>query len=185
MDKKLIRLTEGDLHNIVKESVNRILTELDWKTYASAAKKASERKDKRAGNFHDAAEKELSKKYGYNSGNAVEDGKSAIVRPMGGFQYPGLFYADANEIQTNDNDSGRKFDKEYHRYIRQDLDNPNERDLYDYNARKRYHELGDELAAFNYGNGKYNYKNGKWNIDNGLTNRIKNNGQPNHYKNWK
>ena len=27
MDKKLIRLTESDLHNIVKESVNRILKE--------------------------------------------------------------------------------------------------------------------------------------------------------------
>ena len=33
MDKKLIRLTEGDLHKIVKESVNRILREanyFDW-----------------------------------------------------------------------------------------------------------------------------------------------------------
>lgn len=37
--KQLIRLTEGDLHNIIKESVNNILTELDWKTYANAAKK--------------------------------------------------------------------------------------------------------------------------------------------------
>ena len=38
MNKKLIRLTESDLHGIVKESVNRVLTELDWKTYANAAK---------------------------------------------------------------------------------------------------------------------------------------------------
>ena len=37
--KKLIRLTEGDLHRIVKESVNQILTELDHRTYASAAQK--------------------------------------------------------------------------------------------------------------------------------------------------
>ena len=29
MNKKLIRLTEGDLHRIVKESVNRILSEID------------------------------------------------------------------------------------------------------------------------------------------------------------
>ena len=149
-------------------------------------KKAGERKDKRAGNFHDAAEKELSKKYGYNSGNAAEYGKSASVYPMtGSFQYPGLFYADANEAQTNDNFSGRKFDKEYHRHIRQDLDNPNERDVYDSEARKRYHELGDELAAFNYGNGSYKYGNGKWNIDNNLMNRSKNIGKTNHYKNWK
>ncbi len=39
MNKKLIRLTESDLHRIVKESVNKVLTELDWRTYANAAKK--------------------------------------------------------------------------------------------------------------------------------------------------
>jgi hypothetical protein len=38
MNKKLIRLTEADLHRIVKESVNKVLTELDWKTYANYAK---------------------------------------------------------------------------------------------------------------------------------------------------
>ena len=37
--KQKIRLTEGDLHRIVKESVNRVLAEMDWKTYANAAKK--------------------------------------------------------------------------------------------------------------------------------------------------
>lgn len=42
MNKKLIRLTESDLHRIVKESVNRVLTELDWRTYANAAKKAGD-----------------------------------------------------------------------------------------------------------------------------------------------
>jgi hypothetical protein len=30
MNKKLIRLTESDLHKIVKESVNRILNEVSW-----------------------------------------------------------------------------------------------------------------------------------------------------------
>lgn len=34
MNKKLIRLTESDLHKVIKESVNKVLTELDWKTYA-------------------------------------------------------------------------------------------------------------------------------------------------------
>lgn len=36
--KKLIRLTEGDLHHIVNESVKKVLTELDWKTYMNAAR---------------------------------------------------------------------------------------------------------------------------------------------------
>ena len=31
MNKKLIRLTESDLHRIVKESVNRVLMEVQWK----------------------------------------------------------------------------------------------------------------------------------------------------------
>jgi hypothetical protein len=43
MNNKLIRLTESDLHRIVKESVNRILSEaineLDPRTYASYAQK--------------------------------------------------------------------------------------------------------------------------------------------------
>ena len=42
-NKKLIRLTESDLHRIVRESVNKVLTELDWKTYQNAAEKDWER----------------------------------------------------------------------------------------------------------------------------------------------
>ena len=38
--KQLVRLTEGDLHRIIKESVNNILSELDWKTYQSGCSKS-------------------------------------------------------------------------------------------------------------------------------------------------
>lgn len=44
MNKKLIRLTESDLHKVIKESVNKVLTELDWKTYDSAMRKAAAKK---------------------------------------------------------------------------------------------------------------------------------------------
>ena len=37
--KKKIRLTESQLHKVIKESVNKLLTELDWKTYANAERK--------------------------------------------------------------------------------------------------------------------------------------------------
>ncbi len=40
--KKVIRLTESDIHRIVKNSVKKVLTELDWKTYANAARKRAE-----------------------------------------------------------------------------------------------------------------------------------------------
>lgn len=43
MTKKIIRLTESDLHRIVKESVNQVLTEMDWKTYMNAARKWADR----------------------------------------------------------------------------------------------------------------------------------------------
>lgn len=59
MNKKLIRLTESDLHKIVKESVNKVLTELDWKTYASAADKLRQRElDNGRASIHDKDEDE-------------------------------------------------------------------------------------------------------------------------------
>lgn len=39
MKNKIVRLTEQDLHKVIKESVARCLNELDWRTYQSAAKK--------------------------------------------------------------------------------------------------------------------------------------------------
>ena len=40
--KQRIRLTEGQLHRIIDESVRNVLTELDWKTYASAERKVAD-----------------------------------------------------------------------------------------------------------------------------------------------
>lgn len=37
--KKVIKLTESDLHNMIAEGVRQALNELDWKTYANAARK--------------------------------------------------------------------------------------------------------------------------------------------------
>ena len=38
-----IRLTEGQLHHVIRESVNNILNELDWKTYNNAFEKKYKR----------------------------------------------------------------------------------------------------------------------------------------------
>jgi len=65
--KKIIRLTENDLHNIVKESVKKVLTELDWKTYRSAAAKTTDHNRKIA--FNKKAAQEFNNKYGYTSNN--------------------------------------------------------------------------------------------------------------------
>ena len=41
--KQVIKLTEGDLHRMIRECVHGALNELDWKTYANAEKKARAR----------------------------------------------------------------------------------------------------------------------------------------------
>ena len=38
-----VRLTEGQLHNVIRESVCQILNELDWKTYENAYHKKKNR----------------------------------------------------------------------------------------------------------------------------------------------
>ena len=63
--KQVIRLTESDLHRIIKESVNNILTELDWRTYASAA-------DKRRKQAYDERESEIKRSGLYWNDKAEE-----------------------------------------------------------------------------------------------------------------
>lgn len=59
-----IRLTESKLKQIVAESVKNILTELDWKTYASAAKK--DRDPNRAKKFREKAAENFNQEFEYN-----------------------------------------------------------------------------------------------------------------------
>ena len=62
-----VRLTESQLHNVIMESVKQVLTELDWKTYANAAKKSYEQGRDSGWDFSRAAERELNKKYPHSS----------------------------------------------------------------------------------------------------------------------
>jgi len=76
MNKKLIRLTESDLHRIVKESVNKVLTELDWKTYANYAnRRRAQGEWSKADAGDDAAIDAFNKKYhasDYENRNGLE-----------------------------------------------------------------------------------------------------------------
>jgi hypothetical protein len=80
-----IRLTEHQLHRVIKESVKKILRELDWKTYANAARKRGEKinnneidgeygrydprhvDDLRTRNFKTAMINKFNDDYGYNA----------------------------------------------------------------------------------------------------------------------
>lgn len=39
MKKNIVKLTESELKQIITESVKKVISELDWKTYQNAAKK--------------------------------------------------------------------------------------------------------------------------------------------------
>ena len=63
-----IRLTENKLRQIVAESVKNVLTELDWKTYANAARKDKDPERKKR--FQTNAADKFNQEYGY-----TEDGE--------------------------------------------------------------------------------------------------------------
>ncbi len=78
--KQKIRLTEGDLHRIIRNCVNEALNELDYKTYLNAARKSyepgpmfqtydtadgSHKRNDRSRKFAQAAEDALNRDYGY------------------------------------------------------------------------------------------------------------------------
>lgn len=77
MKKQTIKLNESQLRNMIKKTLN----ELDWKTYANAAKKQADAdgeyklshdKPNRAYKFNLAASNEFNKKYSHN-GNYTDD----------------------------------------------------------------------------------------------------------------
>lgn len=71
-----IKLTESQLKQIVNESVRNVLSEMDWRTYSNAARKAAhlaataedekekQRRNNQRRNFHDKAGKMYRKQYG-------------------------------------------------------------------------------------------------------------------------
>ena len=122
MNKKLIRLTESDLHRIVKEPVNKILTELDWKTYRNASRHPNS--DRSFGGRQDkftlAAKKAFNNKYGFESntarfscgyamGNTIEPKLEINPYGRGRLWYPvrkearGYFLIKGNQWNVNDN----------------------------------------------------------------------------------
>lgn len=118
--KKIVRLTESDLHGIIRNSVNKILSELDWRTYANAANKSAERqKDykekskekkwydsilpsrarKRQGKISNLADKEndRSRRFASAANKAVKDRLG--YKSKNGFEYnPSLRLGDGGSV---------------------------------------------------------------------------------------
>ena len=93
--KNVIRLTESDLHNLIKESVNEVLKELDWRTYDRASKKDYDKQ--RAQKFADMRDKTFNNEYEYN------DHKNGNhIRMQGHFNNPRI------EVLSNTNNKGEE-----------------------------------------------------------------------------
>lgn len=82
--KKIIKLSENDLHNIITESVKRVLNELDSKTYLNAAKKARDRYQfKRFNNLENYADDVFHNETGYIN----NDNNNLFMLTYNGFSF--------------------------------------------------------------------------------------------------
>ena len=84
--RKIVRLTEGDLHRIIKESVNNIITELDWKTKMNYLKGRQRQGDEayRQGN------EKMARKYWDKASDAKYDTRDEFERKYNGKPYRGM-----------------------------------------------------------------------------------------------
>lgn len=80
MKKQIIKLTEQDIHNIIVETAQRMLNELDWKTYHNAYMK--DKNPRRFNKFGKAANDAFNRDYGYSDGE--------------GYQYTRMNHANTN-----------------------------------------------------------------------------------------
>jgi hypothetical protein len=177
MAKQIIRLTESDLHQMVKESVNKILTELDWKTYANAEKKARERGDmsywrekgekfpntvskaasqrERAKRFGDAAKDVFNRDFGYQRGEHFYDDDYQRVGMGGDFGYTDEFAPHAAGWKHDGVASLKRFPHGVYTTER----TPEEFFGDNNDSVQAYNKAKDEVG--NYKKGKYDYKKGE------------------------
>lgn len=175
--KQVIRLTESDLHRIIKESVNKVLTELDWKTYANAEKKAIERGDTsywrekgetfpntiskaadqriRAKRFGDAAKDAFNRDFGYQQGEHFYDDDYQRVGMGGDFGYTEEFSPHAAGWKHDGVASLKQFPHGVYTTER----TPEEFFGDNSDAVQAYNKAKDEVG--NYKKGNYGYQNGK------------------------
>lgn len=163
MGKQIIRLTESDLHQMVKESVNKILSELDWRTYANASKKARERgNDELANDFNrhitsNSSRNEFSTPSGPNSYDdtsvSISMDKDGKATPVGSR----MMNRDGQRLQISGfGDENGKYDTFHSMHGDKYRKNPS---YLGPKAANRYKEL--EKQADDYNNGRSKYIKGK------------------------
>lgn len=74
--KKIIRLTESELHKIIEQSTKRMLSELDWKTYMNASRARKQQAD----DMRSRIAKELHNSMFGTRRNSLDDKSDALER---------------------------------------------------------------------------------------------------------
>ena len=103
--KKVIKLSENDLHNIITESVKRVLNELDSQTYYRAADKAGDLGQySRQVKFNQHGDNTINKELGFDSNSYIKANQSGFIL-MPNDRYK-LKYNLASDSLTQFNDRG-------------------------------------------------------------------------------
>ena len=193
MKQNTIKLNEGQLKKIVAESVQKVLSELDWKTYANAANKALDRGyidywrekgvnfphavDKaanerlRAERFGDAAKDAFNHDYGYKKGNTFDDDYASVK--LGG-------YFDATEeygphvvgFRSKGYGNPAKYERGWNRYT---LKKETPEEFFQDNPDAAQSFRNSDAEVKNYEKGNYAYDSDKgWHLKESVEKAVKN-----------
>lgn len=176
--KQIIRLKESQLRDMIYETVSGLISELDWKTYANAEKKASERGDIsywrekgetdpkkmfnnavdnrfRAERFGNAAKDAFNRDFGYQQGEHFYDDDYQRVGMGGDFNSTEEFSPHAAGWRHDGVASMKEFPHGVYTYER----TPEEFFGNNPDAIQAYRNADDEVKK--YKKGKYSYEKGK------------------------
>ncbi len=179
--KQVIRLTESDLHRVIKESVRQIISELDWRTYQSAYEK-SNNNPQRASKFRQAADNAFNRENAYGMTNIpFGDGDTQQIQYSNGDVYGGgnLYTNQGNQFITKSgrvNQNGDELDKKYttqkiatqslnkgksNRGENVPLENDEQPNATNLNPMRKIKQMQGDKQVKDYFNGKSKYQKGK------------------------
>jgi hypothetical protein len=176
--KQVIRLTESDLHNIVRKAIN----ELDWRTYQNAYEK--EKPSDRAWKFRNAATNAFNRQNGYGIkgvpyGDSDDDTnftytKDSVYGTNGSMFTPRMtdpfctisLSSDGSKIYSNQDVTTTNYG------VKPDWETKSKRGEFDdldskvnastYNPMLKMAQMKGDKQVRDYFQGKSKYKNGKW-----------------------
>lgn len=155
MKKNRVRLTESQLHRVINESVKQVLSELDWKTYANAA-----RQRKNQGNVNNS--KEL-KKASARAFNKQYPSINTTINAKYGLDNPALELVDPYGYPHHDDPVP---------YLRDRIKHSGYNDGIERTDYETYSNAREDME--NYLGGNYEYQKGKgWQLKDNMDESIR------------